>query len=78
MLRVVIIFYFALKIGTAIDGVIWNKYKQDFVPIEFIYNISTYQLQKSCILNESRKLETYNFQNQKITIGYFNVSKNNN
>ena len=76
LLKAFIIFFCAFKIATAIDGVIWSKDNQDFVPIGSIYNFSSYPSQRLCILNESRKLEIHKFQNQTINIGFTYVRQN--
>ena len=77
MLIRVIILFCTFTIIIASSCVIWSKDKQDFVPVESIYNISTYQTHASNILNESRKLETHNFRNQSLSIGFFHVSITN-
>ena len=73
MLRAVIICFCILKITAAINVVIWNNDKQDFLPTD---NISTYQMDRLYILNRSRELEIYNFQNQSLTFGFYYVRKN--
>ena len=77
MSRAVIIFFCAFKTVTAIYGVIWDKNKQDFVPIESVYNISiNNQSHRSYIFNRIRELETHNFQKYPLTIGFSQVNDN--
>ena len=72
MLIVLILISAVLKISTSLNIVIWNKDKQDFIPI---FNISTYQSFRSITLNSSRELETHNFHKQPVAIAFFQVSK---
>ena len=67
----VLIFLNILKIVNAINGLIWVKSENDFLPI---FSISTFWFVKQNWLNKSRELEIHDFQNQSVKLGAFYVS----
>ena len=75
ILTLVIFIFCTSKIVVAVNGVIWNKDKQVFVPI---FDISTFQSFRSYVLNVSRELETHNFQKQPLKLGVADVRINDN
>ena len=71
MFRTIIIICALFEIATSSNFVILNKDKLDFAPI---FNISNYQSSRLDILNNSRKLEIHNFQNESLKLGVVYVS----
>jgi hypothetical protein len=59
-----------LSLVATMNGVIWSKTQQTFVPIS---NIPIYAKIQQERLEKSRMLETYNFQLQNLTLTSFEV-----
>ena len=67
----IIIFLNILKIVNAINGLIWVKSENDFLPI---FNISTFLKVKQNYFQVIRELEVHNFENEALKLGVFYVS----
>lgn len=57
----------------SVNGVIWDKKLEDFVPI---FSIPAFAAVNDELLSQSRKEEIYNFKEKIVTFTYFEVKPN--